>query len=270
MAPQPMAQFRRLISADHGLILVTGPTGSGKTTTLYAALQEINHRELNILTLEDPIEYQLAGISQTQVSEKKGMTFASGLRSVLRQDPDIIMIGEIRDRETAVMAIQSALTGHLVFSTLHTNDAAGAVARLLDLGIEPYLLASSLVGVIAQRLLRRVCPDCMQPAAAEDLARLFPVGAAPSEFAASDRIVTTTGCPACRQTGYRGRLGIFELLLVDDAVRKRIHATATAAEINAAAREDGMTSLREDGIAKVRAGVTTVDEVLRVTMRASL
>jgi general secretion pathway protein E len=277
MAPQPLVQFRRLISADHGLILVTGPTGSGKTTTLYAALQEINHRELNILTLEDPIEYQLAGISQTQVSEKKGMTFASGLRSVLRQDPDIIMIGEIRDRETAVMAIQSALTGHLVFSTLHTNDAAGAVARLLDLGIEPYLLASSLVGVVAQRLLRRVCSDCSRPAPADDLARLFPAGAASSSSSSSspssadaDRIVTTRGCAACRQTGYRGRLGIFELLLVDDAVRKQIHATATAAEINAAAREDGMTSLREDGIAKVKGGVTTVDEVLRVTMRASL
>jgi general secretion pathway protein E len=270
MAPQPLVQFRRLISADHGLILVTGPTGSGKTTTLYAALQEINHRELNILTLEDPIEYQLAGISQTQVSEKKGMTFASGLRSVLRQDPDIIMIGEIRDRETAVMAIQSALTGHLVFSTLHTNDAAGAVARLLDLGIEPYLLASSVVGVIAQRLLRRVCPDCTKPAAADDLARLLPAGGASSSLEDRDRIVTTTGCPACRQTGYRGRLGIFELLLVDDAVRRKIQATATAAEINAVAREDGMTSLREDGIAKVRGGVTTVDEVLRVTMRASL
>ena len=270
MAPQPLVQFRRLISADHGLILVTGPTGSGKTTTLYAALQEINQRELNILTLEDPIEYQLAGISQTQVSEKKGMTFASGLRSVLRQDPDIIMIGEIRDRETAVMAIQSALTGHLVFSTLHTNDAAGAVARLLDLGIEPYLLASSLVGVVAQRLLRRVCADCTRPAPVEELARLFPPSATPMSVADSERIVTTTGCAACRQTGYRGRLGIFELLLVDDAVRRKIHAMATAAEINAAAREDGMISLREDGIAKVRAGVTTVDEVLRVTMRASL
>src|SRR5688572_16205880 len=196
MESGPLGQFRRLISADHGLMLVTGPTGSGKTTTLYAALQEINQRELNILTLEDPIEYQLPGVSQTQVSEKKGMTFASGLRSVLRQDPDIIMIGEIRDRETAVMAIQSALTGHLVFSTLHTNDAAGAVARLLDLGIEPYLLASSLMGVVAQRLLRRVCPDCKQPAPADDLRRIAP------DVETSGAIVTTTGCPACRQTGY--------------------------------------------------------------------
>jgi general secretion pathway protein E len=264
MESAPFAHFRRLISADHGLILVTGPTGSGKTTTLYAALQEINQRERNILTLEDPIEYQLPGVSQTQVSEKKGMTFASGLRSVLRQDPDIIMIGEIRDRETAVMAIQSALTGHLVFSTLHTNDAAGAVARLLDLGIEPYLLASSLAGVLAQRLVRRVCPDCASAAPADDLERLN------ATSMLSDRVVITRGCSACRQTGYRGRLGIFELLLVDDAVRKQIQATSTASEINAAARSSGMASLREDGVAKVRAGVTTVDEVLRVTMRASL
>jgi general secretion pathway protein E len=268
MEPTPLGQFRKLISADHGLVLVTGPTGSGKTTTLYAALQEINHRELNILTLEDPIEYQLPGVSQTQVSEKKGMTFASGLRSVLRQDPDIIMIGEIRDRETAVMAIQSALTGHLVFSTLHTNDAAGAVARLLDLGIEPYLLASSLMGVVAQRLLRRVCPACMTSAPSDDLTRLARPGDPP--IAASVEILAANGCAECRQTGYRGRLGIFELLRVDDAVRRKIQVTATAAEISAATRADGMTSLREDGIAKVLAGRTTVDEVLRVTMRASL
>lgn len=263
MEPAPLEQFRKLISADHGLLLVTGPTGSGKTTTLYAALQEINHRELNILTLEDPIEYQLPGVSQTQVSEKKGMTFASGLRSVLRQDPDIIMIGEIRDRETAVMAIQSALTGHLVFSTLHTNDAAGAVARLLDLGIEPYLLASSLMGVVAQRLLRRVCPTCAKPAPAGDLSRI-------GHDSEDAEVFTAVGCDECRQTGYRGRLGIFELLRVDDAVRRKIQATATATEINAAARADGMTSLRQDGVAKVLAGKTTVDEVLRVTMRASL
>src|SRR5207237_206592 len=158
-----LARFGKLITAEHGLILVSGPTGSGKSTTLYAALQQINSKEKNVITLEDPIEYQLDGISQTQVSDKKGMTFASGLRSVLRQDPDVIMVGEIRDRETATMAIQSALTGHLVFSTLHTNDAASAVTRLLDLGIEPYLVASSVIGVLAQRLVRRVCPDCAKP-----------------------------------------------------------------------------------------------------------
>src|SRR5947199_6602889 len=168
MDPRTLSRFEQLITVEHGLILVTGPTGSGKSTTLYSALRQINSKEKNILTLEDPIEYQLEGISQTQVSEKKGMTFAGGLRSVLRQDPDIIMIGEIRDRETAVMAIQSALTGHLVFSTLHTNDAASAVARLLDLGIEPYLLASSMIGVLAQRLVRKLCPDCAAPAALPD------------------------------------------------------------------------------------------------------
>jgi general secretion pathway protein E len=266
MAPADMERFRRLIRFDHGLILVTGPTGSGKTTTLYAALQEINGNERNILTLEDPIEYQLEGISQTQVSEKKGMTFAGGLRSVLRQDPDVIMIGEIRDRETAVMAIQSALTGHLVFSTLHTNDAASAVARLLDLGIEPYLLASSLIGVLAQRLLRRICPDCGAPAPADDIVRLLPDLATVN----AKSVISATGCPACRQTGYRGRLGIFELLLVDEAIRRHIQTRATAAEVTDAAKAGGMKTLRDDGAAKVLAGVTTVDEVLRVTMRSSL
>jgi general secretion pathway protein E len=266
MEAHQLARFRELIHTDHGLILVTGPTGSGKTTTLYAALQEINSQEKNILTLEDPIEYRLQGVSQTQVSEKKGMTFASGLRSVLRQDPDIIMIGEIRDRETAVMAIQSALTGHLVFSTLHTNDAASAVARLLDLGIEPYLLASSLVGVLAQRLLRRVCPECKAPAPPDDIARLLP--AAQSTDAGS--VVHSIGCPACRQTGYHGRLGVFELLLADDSIRHHIQNRASAAEINDAARTGGMKTLRDDGAAKVLTGVTTVSEVLRVTMRLSL
>jgi general secretion pathway protein E len=266
MQPEVMDRFRQLINIDHGLILVTGPTGSGKTTTLYAALQEINSREKNILTLEDPIEYQLDGVSQTQVSEKKGMTFASGLRSVLRQDPDIIMIGEVRDRETAVMAIQSALTGHLVFSTLHTNDAASAVARLLDLGIEPYLLASSVIGVLAQRLLRRLCPDCARSAPAGDLARLVP----DTVRVDARSVRTAAGCAACRQTGYQGRRGIFELLPVDDAIRRHIQARATAAEINAAARSGGMRTLRDDGAAKVLAGATTVDEVLRVTMRSSL
>jgi general secretion pathway protein E len=272
MEPRALERFRQLIQIDHGLILVTGPTGSGKTTTLYAALQDLNSDEKNILTLEDPIEYQLQGISQTQVSEKKGMTFASGLRSVLRQDPDIIMIGEIRDRETAVMAIQSALTGHLVFSTLHTNDAASAVARLLDLGIEPYLLASSLIGVLAQRLLRRLCPECAHPAPAEDFQRLLPATSPTpgTPNPATTNIKSATGCPTCRQTGYRGRMGIFELLLVDETTRRHIQSRATAAEIASAATTAGMNTLREDGAAKVLQGQTTVDEVLRVTMRSNV
>jgi len=266
MESRTLALFRQLISVEHGIILVTGPTGSGKSTTLYAALQEINSRECNILTLEDPIEYGLAGISQTQVSEKKGMTFASGLRSVLRQDPDIIMVGEIRDRETAVMAIQSALTGHLVFSTLHTNDAASAVARLLDLGIEPYLLASSVIGVLAQRLVRKVCAECRQPITpnSDELQRL---DIDPSADLLKMR--RGTGCTVCRQTGYRGRIGLFELLLIDENIRKKIQACATASEIKQTALNSGMHGLRDDGVAKTLAGKTTIDEVVRVTMRAT-
>jgi len=266
MESRTMREFRDVLSIEHGLILVTGPTGSGKSTTLYAALQQLNGKEKNILTLEDPIEFRLEGISQTQVSEKKGMTFASGLRSVLRQDPDVIMVGEIRDKETAVMAIQSALTGHLVFSTLHTNDAASAVMRLLDLGIEPYLLASSLVGVMAQRLVRQVCPECSRPMESpeQQLARL----GLSDEGALSLR--HGAGCASCRQTGYSGRVGIFELLMVDESVRQRIQSRATAAEIKATAAASGMQILRDDGIAKVFSGVTTVDEVLRVTMRADV
>ncbi len=261
MDADTMAEFRNLVSVEHGLILVTGPTGSGKSTTLYAALQQLNGKEKNILTLEDPIEFRLEGISQTQVSEKKGMTFSSGLRSVLRQDPDVIMVGEIRDKETAIMAIQSALTGHLVFSTLHTNDAASAVTRLLDLGIEPYLLASSLVGVLAQRLVRKICPQCSQPRtnAGHTLQRL---GISDSH----DSLREGKGCPACRQTGYSGRIGLFELLTVNDAVRQRIQTQSTAMEIKTAAATRGMRTLRDDGIAKSRAGRTTVEEVLRVTM----
>jgi general secretion pathway protein E len=269
MPPDTLATFRRLISLEHGLLLVTGPTGSGKTTTLYAALKELDSVEHNILTLEDPIEYQLEGISQTQVSDKKGMTFASGLRSVLRQDPDVIMVGEVRDRETAAMAIQSALTGHLVFSTLHTNDAPSAVARLLDLGVEPYLVASSLVGVLAQRLVRRVCDECAQSGApgAGDGATS---GGNPGRDGGSDAtsVRRGPGCASCRGSGYRGRLGIFELLEVDDTVRGHVQRRSPAALIRAAAtRTGGMRSLRNDGERQVRAGMTTIEEVERVTVR---
>ena len=265
MPGKTLEQFQSLIGYEHGLILVTGPTGSGKTTTLYAALQQVNATERNILTLEDPIEYQLPGISQTQVSEKKGLTFAHGLRSVLRQDPDIIMVGEIRDHETAVMAIQSALTGHLVFSTLHTNDAPSAVTRLLDLGVEPYLVASSLVGVLAQRLVRRVCQSCVT--AYEPTERdLVKLGLNPQQ-ADTAGIRRGCGCEVCRQTGYVGREGIFELLTVNDAVRHLIQTRASASQIGRTAVESGMETLRDAGLEKVKRGVTTIDEVVRVTTR---
>ncbi|MEM9367979.1 MAG: ATPase, T2SS/T4P/T4SS family [Planctomycetota bacterium] len=239
-----LRQWQDLIKLDHGLILVTGPTGSGKSTTLYAALQTLDAAQTNILTLEDPIEYQLRGISQTQINEKKGMTFASGMRSLLRQDPDVIMVGEIRDGETATMAIQASLTGHLVFSTLHTNDAASAVTRLLDLGVQPYLLASSLVASLAQRLVRTVCSNC--------------AGTANQESAMPT-------CAACRGTGYRGRLGLFELLIVDESIRERIQSRASATDIRSLAQDAGMRLLREDGQSKIAQGLTTDSEVARVT-----
>lgn len=257
--------YRQMIHRDHGIILVTGPTGSGKSTTLYAALQEIDATEMNVLTLEDPIEYRLDGISQTQINTRKGMTFASGLRHVLRQDPDIIMIGEIRDAETATMAIQSALTGHLVFSTLHTNDAAGAVARLLDLGVEPYLVASSLLGVLAQRLVRRICPACRK---AVDPAEIdLPRWGIQSSDIRQSPLYQGTGCEKCLQTGYHERLGIFELLDINEPVRQLIHDRAPAGTVKKQAAENGMITLRADGIAKALAGQTTLAEVARVTAR---
>lgn len=269
MPPHYLETFRQLITRDHGMILVTGPTGSGKSTTLYGALQEINTHDLNVLTLEDPIEYQLEGISQTQINEKKGMTFASGMRSVLRQDPDIIMVGEIRDADTAVMAIQASLTGHLVFSTLHTNDAASAVTRLLDLGIEPYLVSSSLVASLAQRLVRRLCEKCKQPETkrSSDLPR-------PPESLLADQGISWTdlagiyrpvGCDACRDTGYRGRIGLFELLIVDDKCRSLVQTRGNASQIREASLEAGMHLLATDGLLKIHQGLTTLDEVMRVT-----
>jgi len=264
MSPQTLTRFRRLIKMDHGLLLATGPTGSGKSTTLYAALKVINAKDLNVLTLEDPIEYHLEGISQTQINPKKGMTFASGLRNVLRQDPDIIMVGEIRDHETAVMAIQSALTGHLVFSTLHTNDAASAITRLLDLGIEPYLVASSVVAVVAQRLVRRVCRECRTSKKADptDAAQL----SVAQEAISGQTLYCGAGCDRCRQTGYTGRVGVFELLEVEDSIRQLIQARASASQIRTTAVAGGMRLFRDDGLAKALDGVTTIDEVVRVTM----
>jgi type II secretory ATPase GspE/PulE/Tfp pilus assembly ATPase PilB-like protein len=220
---------------------------------------------MNILTLEDPIEYRLEGISQTQINEKKGMTFAGGLRHVLRQDPDIIMVGEIRDAETARMAIQSALTGHLVFSTLHTNDAAGAVARMLDLGVEPTLLASSLLGSLAQRLLRRICPECKQPY--DPTSADFQRWDISDDELASGKIMKGRGCPSCMETGYRERIGIFELLVIDEPIRELIIQRAKVSSIKSLAISGGMATLRGSGIAKAAAGITTMDEVARVTNR---
>ncbi len=260
--------LRQLVKRDHGILLVTGPTGSGKSTTLYAALQEINSKVLNVITLEDPIEYQLDGISQTQINTKKGLTFAKGLRHVLRQDPDIIMVGEIRDQETAEMAIQSALTGHLVFSTLHTNDAASALTRLLDLGIEPYLTASSVIAVLAQRLVRHLCRHCkrrVRDGQASDQAPHESSQITSHRGSLPSVRYEAVGCPICRRTGYQGRVGIFELLIVDDRIRDLVQRRANSQDIRAQAMKQGMKLLYSDGIRKVGEGITTSDEVVRVT-----
>jgi general secretion pathway protein E len=261
MEADTLAKFTHMIEQPHGLLLVTGPTGSGKTTTLYGALDKINSPELKIITIEDPVEYQLRGVNQIHVRPQIGLTFASGLRSIVRQDPDVIMIGEIRDPETAEIAIQAALTGHLVLATLHTNDAPGAVSRLLDMGVEDYLLASSLLGVLAQRLVRQLCAVCKAPVPLrpELLAEIH----AKSEHAIS--VFDSVGCPQCAGTGFRGRSGIYELFGVDDEIRKLIISRASSDLIKAAAVAAGMRTLREDGWVKVRGGVTTVAEVLRVT-----
>jgi general secretion pathway protein E len=254
------AHMRELIHKPHGIILVTGPTGSGKTTTLYASLTELNDSTRNILTVEDPIEYQLEGIGQTQVNTKVDMTFARGLRAILRQDPDVVMVGEIRDLETAEIAVQASLTGHLVLSTLHTNTAVGAVTRLQDMGIEPFLLSSSLLGSLAQRLVRVLCEDCKTPyqASASELEML---GLPANE---SCTLYHPNGCEACNNQGYRGRTGIYELVLVDDTLRQLIHDRAGELELNRHART--LTSgIREDGWRKVLGGHTSVEEVLRVT-----
>ncbi len=259
-----LAFVERLIRQSHGIVLVTGPTGSGKTTTLYAALSTINSTERNIITIEDPIEYQLQGVGQMQVNPKIDLTFANGLRSILRQDPDVIMVGEIRDSETAEIAIQAALTGHLVFSTLHTNDSASAVTRLVEMGTEPFLVSSSVLAVMAQRLLRRVCDQCrrvLRPTP-ELLAE---IGITPEQASGRTLYAGGAGCAACKETGYRGRTGIHELLVVDDEIRTLIMKNADAVAIRRAAADAGMLTLREDGATKVLAGETTIEEVLRVT-----
>ena len=256
-----LAEMKRLLQLSHGIILVTGPTGSGKTTTLYAALSYINSPDRNILTIEDPIEYQLDGIGQMQVNPKINLTFASGLRSMVRQDPDVILVGEIRDRETADIAIHAALTGHLVFSTLHTNDAASAVTRLTDMDIEPFLVSSAVQAIIAQRLVRVLCPHCKEPYEPEE-AQWTELGLGKDGLGP---IFRAQGCEKCLETGYRGRTGIYEFLRMTESIKGLVLQTSDANQISKAARKEGMVSLRKDGIQKVIEGKTTISEVLRVT-----
>ncbi len=258
MHDETLSRLQSVVHKPHGIFLVTGPTGSGKTTTLYASLAELSAKTINILTVEDPIEYQLPGIGQTQVNTKADMTFARGLRAILRQDPDVVMVGEIRDLETAEIAVQASLTGHLVMSTLHTNTAVGAVTRLMDMGVEPFLLSSSLVGVLAQRLVRTLCPECrtQREATAAELQFLREQSAI---------VFDAAGCEACGHTGYRGRTGIYELVVVDDTIRQLIHDQVSEQELTGYARRIA-PGIREDGKAKVLNGTTTVQEVLRVTL----
>jgi general secretion pathway protein E len=255
----------RLIQKPNGIILMTGPTGSGKTTTLYSCLVRINTPELNILTVEDPIEYQLEGVGQMQVNPKINFTFANGLRAILRQDPDVVMVGEIRDTETAEIAIQASLTGHLVFSTLHTNDSAGAITRLLDMGIEPFLVSSSLLAVLAQRLVRRLCPDCREPhdlteAEAIELGLDFKVTGACTVYRPG-----SSDCKTCQNTRYLGRTGIHELLIIDDEIRSLVLQRLDSSSIKNAALKRGFQTLRMDGARQVLEGITSVEEVLLAT-----
>jgi len=261
LADKELKDFDKMIRHPNGIVLVTGPTGSGKTTTLYAALSTINSMEKNIITIEDPVEYEISLVRQTQINPRAGLTFANGLRSILRQDPDIIMVGEIRDKETADVAIQASLTGHLVFSTLHTNDAPGALTRLIDMGVEPFLVASSVIGILAQRLVRVICPKCKESYTPSD--ELL------KSLGLKEKIELYRGrghnCPQCRGTGFQGRIGIFELLVVNDEIKNMVTAKASANEIRKKAVANGMRVLYEDGIEKIKNGLTTAEEVLRVT-----
>jgi len=262
MRPETLKGLQHLLQQPHGILLVTGPTGSGKTTTLYAALSRMDSTKTNIMTVEDPIEYDLDGIGQTQTNARIDMNFARALRAILRQDPDVIMIGEIRDQETAQIAVQASLTGHLVLATLHTNDAPSAITRLVDMGIEPFLLASSTIGVLAQRLARTVCPHC-RVAYAADAGELEVLG-----LNRPATLYRAVGCAECNQTGYRGRIGLYELLIVDEDLRSLVHQGGNEQLIRAQGVRNGMVLLREDGIARVLAGDTTLDEILRVTRDA--
>jgi len=264
MPPAIQTNFRRDIAKPNGIVLVTGPTGSGKTTTLYSALTFLNKPDTKIITLEDPVEYELPVINQAQINTAKGFTFAKGLRAILRQDPDILLVGEIRDVETAQMAIRASLTGHLVFSTLHTNSAAGAIPRLLDMGVEPFLLSTTLISIMAQRLVRTNCPDCSQPVTAEDeeLARL---GLEQDDLDGAE-LRAGQGCNLCRNTGFRGRMAVFEYLRIEDTIRQMITEGRDGAEIEKAARSLGQASLKDDALIKLKDGKTTIREVTRVVV----
>ncbi len=263
--PDKLELIKDLITAPNGIILITGPTGSGKTTTLYAILSTINKPDINIITIEDPVEYQIQGIGQIQVNPKIGLTFARGLRSIMRQDPDVMLVGEIRDKETADIAVQSALTGHLVFSTLHTNDSASAITRLVDIGIEPFLISSSVIAVVAQRLVRVLCTDCREPYMPDEVA-LKSIGVS-AEQARQGSIFRAKGCEKCFQTGYHGRISITEILIMDARMKKLVLETYDSNLIKQEALHQGMVTLRGDGILKVLAGLTSIAEVLRVTQR---
>lgn len=267
LSPSDLGLLGKLIHLTHGILLVTGPTGSGKTTTLYSALSKINHPDKNIITIEDPIEYQLKGIGQMQVNSKIHLTFANGLRSILRQDPDVIMVGEIRDSETAEIAIHASLTGHLVFSTLHTNDSSGAITRLIDMGIEPFLVSSSVVAIIAQRLVRIICSHCKEPYSPSDEEKQK-LGILSSD--SKKNIYRAVGCEKCMKTGYHGRIGIYEILHLDDEIRHLVMSRTDSSTIKQRAIQKGMRTLREDGVRKVLEGLTTTEEVLRVTQQEVL
>ncbi|MDI6795515.1 MAG: type II secretion system ATPase GspE [Desulfatibacillaceae bacterium] len=263
LAPKQREIIDLLIRQPHGIILVTGPTGSGKTTTLYAVLSTINTPELNIITIEDPVEYQIEGIGQIQVNPKINLTFARGLRSIVRQDPDVILVGEIRDQETAQIAVQSSLTGHLVFSTLHTNDSASAITRLIDMQVEPFLISSSVLAVVAQRLVRVLCNSCKTPYTPDEAA-LATIGLSPDDLA-GHTVYKANGCQECLRTGYHGRVGIFEIMLLDKSIQSLILSTSDSNQIKAQAVANGMVTLRRDGVRKVLEGVTSIEEVFRVT-----
>jgi type IV pilus assembly protein PilB len=261
MEPDVMKTFAEQIVLPHGILLVTGPTGSGKSTTLYSALCQMDRDKLNISTVEDPVEYELDFCNQVQIGDKIGLDFATCLRSLLRQDPDVIMIGEIRDNETARIAVQAALTGHLVLSTLHTNDAAASITRLVDIGIEPYLIAASLNGVLAQRLVRKICPKCKQPCPVPENVRQYIERAG----VPADQVFRGVGCEECRGSGYAGRIGIYEMLVIDERFREMINKDPSATSMRRSFHEGGRRSLFDDGILKVKQGLTTIEEVLRVT-----